>query len=110
MTEKIKINGKEYPFKLGIRAFKEFAITYQGNANELDLTKVDEFGLIYLGFKYGHLREGLEFNISEAELEDLFDEDFKAYLKVVEKVAEAMPKVDVEKNEVSPKGKKKIAV
>jgi hypothetical protein len=72
----LKINGKEYPFSFSILAQRELM--------KSDLEKTDDFDsqiyLIWLGLKYGSIREKKEFTLTVDELTIMFDDDYQAWL------------------------------
>lgn len=95
------INKKEYPFLVGVRAWKEYALELQGNGSELKLNDLDDIYIIYLGLKHGAKKEGKKFNLDMKGVEELLDTDIAAYLNAVQIITAFLPKGEAKK-EVRP--------
>lgn len=105
------INKKEYPFHVGVRAWKEYALELQGNGSELKLDNLDDIYIIYLGLKHGAIardkdlvkagKKGKGFDLDLEGVEGLLDTDIAAYLKAVQIITAFLPKGEVQK-EVGP--------
>jgi hypothetical protein len=67
--DKLKLKDKEYPFLFAIRAQREMS--------KEDLTQKDDIYYIWLGLKYGSIKQGLDFNLSEDDLIDIFDDELE---------------------------------
>ena len=101
MIHGLVINKKKYPFHLGIRAWKEYALEFQSNGSELKLDGLDDIYIIYLALKHGAKKEGEKFTLTPEGVEELLDNDIGAYMEAVKIITDFLPKVDVKK-EVRP--------
>lgn len=79
------INKKEYPFWFAIKAQKELA--------KMEIEGKDEIVFLWLGLKYGAIKEGKEFKLSEDEVLTMFDLDVKAYGEACNLLSEQMGKL-----------------
>ena len=98
----LTINKKKYPFHLGIRAWKEYALDLQSNGSELKLDKLDDIYIIYLGLKHGAKKEGEGFKMTIESVEEMLDTDLNAYFVAVKIITDFLPKGEAKK-EVRPK-------
>jgi hypothetical protein len=69
--DKLKLGKTEYPFLFAIKAQREM-----GKEN---LTEKDDIYFIWLGLKYGAIKDGRTFDLTEDDLVDLFEDDLEAY-------------------------------
>ena len=69
----IKLKEKEHPFLFAIKAQREMG--------KVDLTQKDDIYFIWLGLKYGAIKQGIEFKMTEDDLVDIFEDDLDAYEK-----------------------------
>ena len=67
----LKLEGKDHPFLFAIKASKEM--------QKADLQEKDDLYFIYLGLKYGAIREKKQFPYTEDALIDIFEDDLEAY-------------------------------
>ena len=81
----IKLNGTNYPFWFSIKAQKELA--------KIDIDGKDEICFLWLGLKYGAIKEGKEFTLTEEDVLTLFDADVKAYGEACNLLSEQMGKL-----------------
>lgn len=92
---KLVIDKKKYPFYLGVRAWKEYAMEFQSNGSELKLEGLDDIYIIYLALKYGAKKEGKEFTLTPEGVEELLDNDIRAYMEAVEIITNFLAKGNV---------------
>lgn len=107
----LTINKKKYPFHLGVRAWKEYALELQGNGSELKLDSLDDIYITYLGLKYGAIaqdkelvkagKKGKGFTLTAEDVEELLDTDIGAYFRAVKVITNLLPKEETKK-EVRP--------
>jgi len=67
----LKLAGKDHPFLFAIKAQREMS--------KVNLSEKDDIYFIWLGLKYGAIKDQKEFNLSEDDLVDLFEDDLDAY-------------------------------
>lgn len=98
----LTINKKKYPFHVGVRAWKEYALELQSNGSELKLDSLDDIYIIFLGLKHGAKKEGKKFSLTPEGVEELLDTDIAAYLRGVQAITDVLPRGETKK-EVRPK-------
>ena len=67
----IKLNEKKYPFWFAMKAQREMI--------KADMTDKDDIYLIFLGLKYGGIKEKTPIDIDEEGLLDIFEDDMNAF-------------------------------
>lgn len=84
--DELKLNGKNYPFWFAIKAQREML----GNKNLVDK---DDIYFIWLGLKYGALKNKVPFDFTENALVDLLEDDMDAYGKACDLLGAHMGKL-----------------
>lgn len=82
----IRINNQDYPFSFSLLAQKEMLETDISEKKDFELTLY----FLWLGFKYGAIREKKEFTLSQDDLLNLFDDDFEAWVKANDLLGERL--------------------
>lgn len=109
MINLIEINGQEYPFYFGMRAFYNLSASQDKELDELDLK---DYGtalkLFCFANKAGHKKDGGEL-IDEEALEESIDKDPAAFGKLMQsyKSSDFQQAIEKEQEEVKKKSKKK---
>ena len=70
----IEIKGEKHPFWFAVKAQREFEKSTKPEDN-------DDIHLIYLGLKYGAIKDKKEFPYTENALIDIFEDDMDAFDK-----------------------------
>ena len=82
----LKIKDKDYPFSFSMLAQREMLKT--------DISKKDDFELtiyfVWLGLKYGAIRNNKKFELTEKELSFMFDDDYEAWNRAGELLGERL--------------------
>lgn len=85
----VEIGGELFPVSFGMNALQGFC-RHEGIAlHELEMklgtrmTLGEAMSLIYFGLKDGHRKAGKDFDMTMAQVNDLFDDDFEALERVL---------------------------
>ena len=82
----IKVKGKDFPFWYALKANREMS-------KVKDLAEKDDVYFIWLGLKYGALREGLKFELKEQDVVDAFDDNLEEYAEANKVLNEQLGKL-----------------
>jgi len=80
----VKINGEDEPFWFAIKAQRELSKNSEDK---------DNMFLLWLGFKYGAMKESKDFTMNEDQLVDIFEDDISAYHEAGKLLVEQMGKL-----------------
>jgi hypothetical protein len=80
----IKLKGEKHPFWFALKAQREFSKAELG---------VDNMYLLWLGLKYGAMKEGKEFTMSEDDVLNIFEDDVSEYNDAGKVLLEQMGKL-----------------
>ncbi len=86
----IEIEKKKHPFLFAIRANREMSKCE-------DLAKKDDIYFVWLGFKYGAIRESKDCPFTEDALVDLFEDDMDLFAECEALLGEQMGKLKAAK-------------
>ena len=81
----IEIKGQERPFWFAIKAQRELS--------KADIETKDNMYMVWLGFKYGAIKENVSFDLTEEDIVDFFEVNLEAFKEVKELLAEQMGKL-----------------
>lgn len=84
--DELELNKKKYPFWFAIKAQREML----GNKK---LEDKDDIYFIWLGLKYGALKNKVPFDITESALVDILEDDMEAYGKACDLLGAHMGKL-----------------
>lgn len=90
----LKLNGVEYPFHYAVKA--------QSEMGKVDMSKKDDIYLIWLGLKYGAIKEKKKFVLTEENLLDIFEDDMDALGKACQLLATDLGKLKKMKEVLMP--------
>jgi hypothetical protein len=85
----IKLNGKDHPFWYAVKAQREVA--------KVNLEDKDQVYFIWIGLKYGALKEKKDFKLTEDELLDIFEDNVEEYVQASELLDDQMGKLLVKR-------------
>jgi len=110
--KKVLINKKNYPISFGMMAIANFTDIAKIPLSEFEraltnLTLMDSLNLVLCGLEDGHRKSSSQkdFDISVADLADLFDKDSEALERCMNCLNESLPDAKAQKK--SAKGAKK---
>ncbi|GEM_PF-3439093 len=101
-VQKVTINGKQYPFHLGIGAMRIVAMkTGQGNYKLTELDKLMEESsmeslgvIVWAGLKSGAAKQEEDFDMSIEDVEEILIEDPPAMDNLLNKTEEAAEEIE----------------
>ena len=81
----IKLNGEDHPFWYAVKAQRE--------VSRVNLEDKDQIYFLWIGLKYGAIKEKKDFKLSEDDLLDILEDHVDEYISASKMLGEQMGKL-----------------